>query len=73
MATITVPINKDLENFIDEELSLGESESKAHLVRYALERLREERAFLRIEEAKRDVKEGRIYKGNLKILLKKFR
>ena len=73
MATITVPINKDLENFIDEELSLGESESKAHLVRYALERLREERAFLRIEEAKRDVKEGRVYKGNLKILLKKFR
>ena len=73
MATITVPINKELENFIDEELSLGESESKAHLVRYALERLREERAFLRIEEAKRDVKEGRVYKGNLKILLKKFR
>ena len=73
MTTITVPINKDLENFIDEELSLGESESKAHLVRYALERLREERAFLRIEEAKRDVKEGRVYKGNLKILLKKFR
>ncbi len=73
MATITVPINKELEHFIDEELSHGESESKAHLVRYALERLREERAFLRIEEAKRDVKEGRVYKGDLKILLKKFK
>ena len=73
MTTITVPINKDLANFIAEELSLGESESKAHLVRYALERLREERAFLRIEEAKRDIGEGRVYKGNLKKILKEFR
>lgn len=73
MTTITVPINKELANFITEELSHGESESKAHLVRYALERLREERAFLRIEEAKHDIKEGHVYKGDLKKILKKFR
>ncbi len=36
MTTITVPINKELADFIAEELSRGESESKAHLVRYAL-------------------------------------
>lgn len=72
MTTITVPINKDLALFIEEELSHGERESKAHLVRYALERLREERAFMRIEEARHDVREGRVYKGDLKKLLKKF-
>jgi Arc/MetJ-type ribon-helix-helix transcriptional regulator len=72
MTTITVPINKELELFIEEELSHGERESKAHLVRYALERLREERAFMRIEEARRDIVEGRVYKGDLKKLLKKF-
>ena len=73
MTTITVPINKELAGFIAEELALGESESKAHLVRYALERLREDRAFLRIEEARRDIGEGRVYKGDLKKILKKFR
>lgn len=73
MTTITVPINKELESFIAEELSQGGGESKAHLVRYALERLREERAFSRIEEARRDITEGRVYKGDLKKMLKKFR
>jgi Arc/MetJ-type ribon-helix-helix transcriptional regulator len=72
MATITVPINKDLEIFIEEEVTRGEKESKAHLVRYALERLREERALSRIEEARRDIKEGRVYSGDLRKLLKKI-
>ncbi|MEK7614137.1 MAG: hypothetical protein AAB428_00520 [Patescibacteria group bacterium] len=72
MTTITIPIDKDLERFIEEELAHG-GESKAHLVRYALERLREERALLRIQEAENDIKEGRVYKGDLKKLLKKFR
>ncbi|MBU6490937.1 hypothetical protein KGQ25_02155 [Patescibacteria group bacterium] len=73
MTTITVPIDKELALFIEEELSHGERESKAHLVRYALERLREERAFLRIEEARRDIRDGRVYKGDLKKILKKFK
>ncbi len=73
MTTITVPINKELARFIEEELSLGGGESKAHLVRHALERLREDRAFLRIEEARRDIGDGRVYKGDLKKILKKFR
>ncbi|HCC06012.1 TPA: hypothetical protein DEP94_01460 [Candidatus Nomurabacteria bacterium] len=72
MTTITVPITKDLEFFIDEELKLGTSESKAHLVRYALGRLQEERVLARLSEAEIDIKEGRVYKGDLKKLLKKF-
>lgn len=72
MTTITVPITKNLESFIDEELKLGTSESKAHLVRYALGRLQEERALARLSEAEIDIKEGRFYKGDLKKLLKKF-
>ena len=69
MTTITVPINKDLENFIEQELAQGTSESKAHLVRFALERLREERILLRIQEAENDIKVGRVYKGDLKKLV----
>ncbi|OIP65083.1 MAG: hypothetical protein COV32_00320 [Candidatus Yonathbacteria bacterium CG10_big_fil_rev_8_21_14_0_10_43_136] len=72
MTTITVPITKELESFISEELNAGTSESKAHLVRFALMRLREERALSRIGEAEADIKAGRVYKGDLKKLIKKF-
>ncbi|MEK7134281.1 MAG: hypothetical protein AAB819_00955 [Patescibacteria group bacterium] len=72
MTTITVPITKELESFISEEMNAGTSESKAHLVRFALMRLREERALSRINEAEADIKAGRVYKGDLKKLIKKF-
>lgn len=70
MTTITVPINKEIEDFINEELNAGSAESKAHLVRVALMRLREERALARLEEAERDIREGRIYKGNLSKIIR---
>lgn len=72
MTTITIPINKELESFIQEELDNGNAESKAHLVRFALTRLQEERALMRLEEAEQDIKKGKVYKGDLKKLLKKM-
>lgn len=72
MTTITVPITTELENFINSELKAGTSESKAHLVRYALGRLQEERAIMRLQEAEADIKDGRVYRGDLKKLLKRF-
>ncbi len=72
MTTITVPINAELESFIQEELTSGKSESKAHVVRYALMRLREERALERLREAESDIKEGRVYRGSLKTLAKQL-
>ncbi|HFC11082.1 MAG TPA: hypothetical protein ENJ75_02760 [Candidatus Kaiserbacteria bacterium] len=72
MSTITVPITKDLEAFIEQELAEGTSESKAHLVRYALRRLREERALARIREAEEDIKTGRVYEGDVLELIKHF-
>ncbi len=70
MTTITVPINSELEQFINDELKSGKGESKAHIVRYALTRLREERALERLHEAEIDIKEGRIYQGSLRSLIK---
>lgn len=72
MTTITVPIDTGLQAFIESEIRAGTSDSKAHLVRYALGRLREERALARLQEAETDIKEGRVYQGDLKKLLKKF-
>ncbi len=73
MTTITVPITKELENFIEEEISSGRSETKAGLVRLALTRLQEERALSRLSEAERDIQEGRVYRGSLKTLLAKMK
>ena len=73
MSTITVPISKELEDFIEEEISSGISETKAGLVRHALSRLQEERALSRLQEAVMDIKQGRVYKGNLKDLIKKMK
>ena len=73
MATITIPITKELENFIEEEIASGVSETKAGLVRLALSRLQEVRALARLQEAERDIKDGRVYKGDLKTLLKKMK
>lgn len=72
MTTITVPITSELESFIESELRAGTSDSKAHLVRYALGRLQEERAIMRLQEAEADIKDGRVYKGGLRKILKKF-
>ena len=73
MTTITIPISKELENFIEEEISSGTSETKAGLVRLALSRLQEERALARLEEAERDIKDGRVYKGDLKSLITRMK
>lgn len=72
MTTITTPIDKDLEEFINAEIREGNSETKAHVVRQALRLLREDRAYKRIREAEEDMKEGRVYKGDLRKLVKKL-
>jgi Arc/MetJ-type ribon-helix-helix transcriptional regulator len=73
MTTITVPITKELEGFIKEEILSGTSETKAGLVRHALSRLQEERALSRLQEAERDITQGKVYKGDLKSLCKKMK
>ena len=73
MTTITVPINEELQNFIQSELNSGRSESKVHVVRYALQRLAEERALESLREAERDIKEGKVYKGDLRKIVSKMK
>lgn len=73
MTTITVPIDKELEDFINSEIESGRSETKTHVVRYALKQLREERALEGIREAEQDIKEGRVYRGDLRTLIEKMK
>ena len=70
MATITVPLEKDLQDFIRSEIREGHAATKTHVVRQALRALREQRAFDRIREAEDDKHAGRVYTGSLSSLLK---
>jgi Arc/MetJ-type ribon-helix-helix transcriptional regulator len=72
MTTITVPLNNELNDFIQEEIRNGTSETKAHVVRYALMRLREERALERLREAEADITAGRVYAGSLDDIVTKL-
>ena len=68
MATLSIPITKDLEEFIEEEIRLGRSENKAAVVRKAIRLLAEQEAILSVMKAE---KEPTLY-GSLDELAKKL-
>jgi Arc/MetJ-type ribon-helix-helix transcriptional regulator len=72
MPIITVPLEADLYNFVEEEIKEGNAETKTQVIRQALRRLREERAFTRLREAESDIREGRVVQGDLRALLDKL-
>lgn len=72
MPIITVPLESDLFEFVEEEIREGNAETKTQVIRQALRRLREERAFTRLREAESDIREGRVVQGDLRALLDKL-
>ena len=72
MSTITVPLTPELDLFIEGQLR-GEFKSKAELVRQALQFYQEALEVQEILNAQREGKEGKILKGNLRQLAKKFK
>jgi len=72
MSTITVPLTPELDIFIQEQLGEGFS-SKAELVRQALKFYSEELEVREIMQARQEAKDGKILKGDLRELAKKFK
>jgi len=72
MTTISVPITGEQEKFIDDFVKSGKAANKAHAVRYAIQRLSEEEAVESVLRAEQDVKEGRVFYGDLDKLAKKM-
>lgn len=68
MSTLSVPLNKDLEEIVISMVKNGFAHNKAEVVRKALIRLAEEEA---INEVLRAEKEP-ILRGDLRELVKKF-
>jgi Arc/MetJ-type ribon-helix-helix transcriptional regulator len=73
MTTISVPINAEQEEFIKRYVKSGRAANKAHAVRRAIDFLAEEEFYESFLRAKEDVRAGRVYGGDLRGLVKKFR
>lgn len=72
MTTISVPITPSNEKFLDSLVKSGKAANKAHAVRQALDFYAEEELVKNILEAEMDIKAGRVFRGDLPEILKKF-
>lgn len=72
MATLSVPLTHNLEEFIDTLVKQGFAPNKAEVVRKALRLLAEEEAVAAVLKAEQEVRQGKVLKGNLRKLASKF-
>lgn len=70
MSTISVPLNSELEIFLDRYIRSNKGSSKAEVVRRALYEFSENEAVLSVICSEQEVKEGKIIRGSLKDILK---
>lgn len=72
MSTLSVPLTPKLEEFINSQVKSGRAASKADVVRRALTAFTEEEAISAVLEAQREVREGKILRGDVRELAKQF-
>lgn len=72
MSTISVPLNAELTNWLEQMVKQGYAENKAALVRKALKRLAEEEAISAVLRAEQELRDGKILRGDLDELVKKI-
>ncbi len=70
MTTLSVPINAELEKFIENMVKDGRAANKADVVRKALRRMSEEEAVQAVLISQQEVKEGKVLRGDLREYLK---
>lgn len=73
MSILTLSIDSELERFIDSQVQSKKTGNKSAFVRDALNFFREELEVREILQASREVREGKIFKGDLRELAKKFK
>jgi len=72
MATLSVPLTPELEDFIEKMIMENKADNKAQVVRRALHEFRENELFREVLEAQSDISRGRVYSGNLRDLINKL-
>lgn len=73
MGMISVPVDAKLEKTIESLIEQGYGDTKAGVVRRALKKLAEDALLARLHEAEQDIKEGRVFSGDLRTLLAKMK
>ena len=72
MSTLSVPLNAELEKFIDQMIKEHKAETKVGVVRRALYEFAERKAIDDVLLASEEVKRGEIVKGDTDKILSKF-
>ena len=72
MTTISIPLNSELNNYIDEQVRLGKASSKAELIRRAIIQFKDNEFVDSILRAKQEIKDGKALSGDLDQLAKGF-
>ncbi len=72
MTTISIPLNQELVDFIQDMIDDNKAETKAEVVRMALRKLQEERLIKEIVEARDSVKKYGVFSGDLDKLVEKI-
>ncbi|HBB56577.1 TPA: hypothetical protein DEW47_01840 [Patescibacteria group bacterium] len=72
MSTLSVPLNKDLEEIVISMVKSGFAHNKAEVVRKALIRLAEEEAINEVLRAEKELADGKIMKGDLREIIAKM-
>lgn len=72
MATLSIPLTHNLEEFVNALVKQGFAPNKAEVVRKALRLLAEEEAIGAVLKAEQEVHRGRILKGDLRKLAGKM-
>jgi putative addiction module CopG family antidote len=73
MSTLSVPLTPQLEEMINRLVKSGYANNKATVVRKALQMLDDEQAIAEVLQAQQEVKEGKVFYGDLEEIAKKFR
>lgn len=72
MTTISIPVTEELNQFIEEQVELGNAANKAELIRRAIIKYKEDQFIALILKAKQEAKEGKLLVGDLDTLAKGF-
>ena len=73
MSILSVPLPPHLDEFISEQVRSGLASNKAEVVRKALKLLQEEEAVYAVLKSEQEVREGKVLRGNLKLLAKRIK
>ncbi|MEK7645860.1 MAG: ribbon-helix-helix protein, CopG family [Patescibacteria group bacterium] len=73
MTTLSIPVSGELAEFINRMIREGKGANKADVVRRALREYRENEAVENILQAEREFAQGKVLRGDLRELVKKFK